>query len=178
MKKDLSSKSINSFENKTICGIYYLRDQTGEPCHRAHMPWFKSIPNLRITSYKLDILPDVISSGGILAQKSSFLKSAIMPQADIYIMESISCMPSVTFRKGVKIIINTDTFFKDLESYSGIKKKYADWLLNNVNGIISTSPMMKELAEKYTSVPNEVIYPFVDVKKFLKIKPRYNKHTI
>jgi len=182
MKKNSSSKAtdskINSFENKKICGIYYLRDQNGMPFHRAHMPWFDSIPNLKITSYKLDILPDAISSGGILAQKSSFLKSTIMPQADIYIMESISCIPSVIFKKGKKIIINTDTFFKDLENYSGIKKKYANWLLNKVDGIISTSPMMRELSRKYTDVPNEVIYPFVDVKKFLKIKPKYKKHTI
>lgn len=178
MKEKMKTKKLNYLASKTICGIYYLRDQNGMPFHRAHMPWFKSIPDLKIASYKLNVLPGIISSGGILAQKSSFLKSIAMPKADIYIMESISCIPSVIFRKGVKIIINTDTFFKDLENYSGIKKKYASWLLNNVDGIISTSPMMKKLAEKHTKVPNEVIYPYVDVRKFLKIKPKYKKHTI
>src|SRR3989344_1382722 len=142
-----------------ICGIYYLKDENGKPFHRAHQPWFNSIRDIEIKS----CLPDVFSSAfwtrGILGQLISFIRSVSIPKADAYLLESISCMPCVIFKPGRKIIINTDTFFYDFPRFSKIKRKYAEWLLKNVDGIISTSKMMKAYAEKYTKKPNEIVVP-------------------
>ena len=38
--------------------------------------------------------------------------------------------------------------------------------------------MMKELADKHVHVPNEVVLPFANSKKYLAAKPTYTKHFL
>ncbi len=153
-----------------ICGIYYLRDEEGNPFHPAHQPWIESIKKIKVKSCLPPFFSSTFWTKGVVGQIFSFIQSFNIPRADIYLIESISCMPCVIFKPGKKIIINTDTFFYDFPNFSYLKRKYAEWLLKNVDGIISTSSMMKDYAEKYTKKPNEVIIPFVNARKFLSAK--------
>jgi len=52
------------------------------------------------------------------------------------------------------------------------------WLVKHVDGIVSTSNMMRRISEKYTDVPHEVVYPFCDVKRFTKIRPQHKSIDI
>lgn len=155
-----------------------MKDEKNRPFHPAHQPWFNSIKQLKIKPYVPSFLTGNFRVSGIIGQIISLIQSFFIPRADLYILESISCMPCVIFKPGKKIIINTDTFFYDFHSFSGLKRKYVKWLVRNVDGIISTSQMMKEYAQKHTKAPNEVLIPFIDINKFLKVKPSNKKHSI
>jgi glycosyltransferase involved in cell wall biosynthesis len=154
------------------CAVYYRKDSDdGEPFHNAHRAWIKLIQPEAVTSF----IPDFISTKkfgtGLIGQMLSFMKGLVVPSAEAYILEGIASLPSVAFKKGKKIVINSDTFVRQLATMSGLRRTYALWLMNKADGFISTSDMMKDMTEEYSNKPNEVVYPGADLKAFEKIRP-------
>jgi len=107
-------------------------------------------------------------------QLFGFLYSFFIPSARTYLLTSTGCAISVIFKKkllGSKIIaINSDTFYRDLRAAKGIRKWYMLWLAKHIDGMVSSSYMMKRLARPFISCPHAVVYPFCDVKKFSKLR--------
>ena len=97
-----------------------------------------------------------------------------VPKADVYLITAPDCLASLAFRKkNFKVIlINDGPFFYILEREKNqFKRKYMLHLLNQVDGIISPTEMMKKQAEPFTKgIPNEVVPLFVDTNRYGKIK--------
>ena len=161
------------------CAIYYRRDvDDKEKFHPAHRRWIYSLKPTIITSFIPDFLDVSVFGKGMIGQLLSFLKGFFVPSADLYIMEGVACLPCTLLKKGKKIVINTDTFVKTLGSMKGLQKKYSLWLLNKVDGFVSTSEMMRDLSKKYCKKPNEVVYPMSHLEDFYKINPDLNSGNI
>lgn len=104
-----------------------------------------------------------------------------IPVADVYFLEGGSCLVTGVIKKaltGAKLVLrNGDPLFHVLPNLPTYKRKILEVLIRNIDGIISDSQLTRELAQKYTKVPNEVGYPYADVNKFLPIKPNLNSHN-
>ena len=148
----------------------------GKGAHPVHESWFseagveKSFPFAFFRSKKM-------VGAGVLNQFIGLLYSIFIPRADVYFLTGIGCAITAVPKKilfGSKIItINSDTFFTDLGKATGLKKAYMLWLLKYIDGMISTSHLMRKKAKRFIRVPHEVVYPFCDVKRFGKVKPDY-----
>ena len=146
--------------------------------HVIHQAWANAIES-RIVRY----LPRWML---LIARKSPLLQiiccaayAPFLPSADVYFLDGIAATPMLFFRKPKKVIcINSDTFFRDIEKKPGFLKKFYLFPLRRVDGFISTSNMMVKLASKYFSVPNEVVYPFVDMSQFGSISAPKDTHNI
>ena len=119
---------------------------------------------------------------GSLNQLFGLIYSFFIPTARTYILTSSGCMITVVLKKKIfksKVIsLNSDTFFRDLAKAKWFRRRYQLWLIKHIDGMISTSYMMKRLASKFIDVPHEVVYPFCDIKKFSRIKPNYSNVNI
>jgi glycosyltransferase involved in cell wall biosynthesis len=106
------------------------------------------------------------------------------PRADIYFLEGGDSLFIGVLRKkltGARLVLrNGDPFFYiyDQPDLPAWKRKIFGFLIDNVDGIISDSPLTKELAQKYTKVPNEIGYPYADVDRFLPLKPDLKSHNM
>jgi len=107
------------------CAIYYRKSDDRKPFHFAHREWLKAVKPLTTTSFIPDFLSQKIFGRGIVGQILSFIKGLFIPSADVYILEGIASLPCVAFRKGKRIVINSDIFVKQLHKTKGIKRRYS-----------------------------------------------------
>ena len=145
--------------------------------HPIHDAWIKEVSSRKIISY----IPNFLFFGAFglrrfpkLAQIASFLNCLFIPSSKIYLIEGPATVPCVYFKKGIVISINSDTFFYNMKHSSYLVRLYSKILLKRIDGFISTSEYMK----KQTNKPSEVVYPFVEFKNLLKIKPEFNNQNI
>lgn len=154
--------------------------------HPVHRAWAESIKPSYITTFipsKLYWLQELLERNRylykftfIINQPLAFLKSFYIPNADVYYISTPTCIPTI-FKKHAKVIsLNADPFFILCKRF--IVNKYCKMLLKKIDGMISVTHYMKSLAEKYLRVPHEVVYPFIDVKKFSKVEPDFNSFNI
>ncbi len=153
-----------------------------EKAHDVNEAWFAAIGIQKSYPFNIFTSRKLLSFLGPVNQLFGVINNLFLPKADLYLLTSLGCTISVVFKKKLfnrKIIsITSDTFFRDLDSANWLKKKYMLWLVKHIDAIIATSEMMKELACKYTSVPVQVVYPYCDTTKFLKIKPDYTSKNL
>jgi glycosyltransferase involved in cell wall biosynthesis len=106
------------------------------------------------------------------------------PRADVYFLEGGDSLMIGVIRKkltGARLVLrNGDPLFyicgqPDLPAW---KREMLKFLIKNIDGIISDSPLTKELAQKYVNVPNEIGYPFADVDRFQSVKPNLKSHNL
>lgn len=163
---------------KNIIGI---RSGLDKP-HKIHQIWFESIGIKKTYPFNMTSSRKILWTLRSLNQILGFTNSIFLPNAKYYLVESTGCVSAVILKKklfGSKIIaINSDTFYADLEKARGIKKTYMFWLAKHVDGLVSTSSMIKELANKFIDKPNKVVFPFLNVNKFKKINPDYKSNNI
>jgi glycosyltransferase involved in cell wall biosynthesis len=116
---------------------------------------------------------DILRTNPIALQTIAVLNSYRIPKADVYLIENASCIIPVLFRKKKKskvILINDDIFFYLIRDSKGLMRKIYLRLLKSINGIISSSEMIKKVSQEYTRVPNIVNYPFSETEKYSKYK--------
>lgn len=148
--------------------------------HRLHQAWLQSV-NAQMYFYipkifskkTIDGRPQTrpVFNHAIITQPLSTLRALTLPKANLYVIEGMSCLLPVLLGKprNAKIVmINTDPFFAMLNKSNYLMKKIYLWYLKHVDGIISTSSMIKKMAQKYTNVPNFVVYPFCNEKYYQK----------
>lgn len=139
-----------------------------ESPHYLHADWAKSINACfvhYINGYK----------GNLIFSQILALFNYSIPDADIYLVESIKCLLPAIKKKILSprikiIVINSDTFWYDYPKYNIIKKELCNIYLSFVDKFISTSEYVKGLAEKYTNIPHSICYPFVNYEKWSKVK--------
>ncbi len=143
--------------------------------HRVHRAWAESL-NAKFTPFAPI---NILKKNGLLLHLGALIKGIFLPRADTYLLESpmmvTALLPRLIFSKPKIIAINSDPFFLSLRNYRGITKKYFDWTLKFIDLIVSTSPMMRGLAEKYPRTPKKtkhaVVPIFIDSQKFARITP-------
>jgi len=149
--------------------------------HKVHKTWLNSFVKSKVSYTPLD-LRAISPKLGAFNQLFSLIGSLFFPKAEYYYLTSVGAAPATIFnrwRYGSKVIsINSDTFFYDIEIAGFLKKAYMKWVARHVDAIISTSSVMKNMSAKHTKVPNEIVYPFCEVKRFLKVKPDYKSQDI
>jgi len=137
--------------------------------HPVHLEWAKSVADEIILLKAFD--------SPILSTLSNFFVLPKIPKADVYLTENLlqATWLQITGRKrfyNSKVItINADPFF-----YNPSKIRLQ--LVKYVDGIISCSYYIQNLAKKFTKVPNEVVYPFANTEKFLPLNPDLDSHNI
>lgn len=137
--------------------------------HPLHLQWGKLVSNKQVSIVPKFFTPPM-KANTILTQISALFRSVIVPKADVYFIEGLVCLLPAAIRGGKKakiIMINSDTFFFNYSRSKGLSKWIYKKYLKRIDGIISTSELMKKEAQKYTKVPNEVVYPYV-AQKFFK----------
>ena len=105
-----------------------------------------------------------------------------VPAADIYFLEGGACLAVGVFKKmltGAKIVLrNGDPLFYTLRSLPPYKREVLKFMIRRVDGILSDSKLSKKMARLYTRVPNEVAYPYVNVGRFLPVKPNLRSFNL
>ena len=126
--------------------IYYRENEHG-PFHDIHRVWVDSIKTEKAKPFIPNFfLKRPFFWHPILSQVLSFVQGLFIPKADVYLCETMACVP-VTWRRSKKakvIVINSDTFFYDMDrgAFNITQRRmnvYRRWLLKKVTGIISTS---------------------------------------
>jgi glycosyltransferase involved in cell wall biosynthesis len=143
--------------------------------HYLHHQWVDSV-GAKSFYYSSPFAKDFINK-----QIDSFIVP--IPDADIYIVEGVMCLGPVIRKKmlGSKakvFCINSDTLFYDYPKYSWLKKEAISFYLGFIDCFISTSKYVKSLAEKVTKIPHVIAYPYVDYKKWSKVKTNLNNPDI
>jgi glycosyltransferase involved in cell wall biosynthesis len=150
--------------------------------HAANEAWFEAIGVSKSRPFNLTKSARILKSLGSYNQILALVHSLIMPRAKFYLLTSPGCTLAAVFKKKLfnsKIIsINSDTFFVDLLRTKGLRRKYMLWLIKHIDGIVSTSNFMKKIARQFTKVPNEVVYPYCDTQRFLKVSPKKQSQNI
>jgi len=98
----------------------------------------------------------------------SMINGFFIPKANVYVVETLACVPAVYFKKRKVIMMNDDIVFYLLQEKKGIYQKMMKFLLKRVDAIISSTKLVDNYAKKFTNVPSKIVYPFVDTKKFTK----------
>ncbi len=115
-----------------------------------------------------------------VTQFFSLIMALFTPRADTYFLEGFNCIIPAYLkkRKGTKIImINSDTTTLLAPQWKGLKGWFYRRMMPAVDGMISTSPYVKELADKEHRVPNQIVYPYVD-ERFFSLKAGKNNNFI
>lgn len=137
---------------------------------------FRYLPQSRLFDYQELRLPHV------LRPISDLIAQFRIPGADIYLLQSPRCLGIGVVKKkllGAKLVMmNGDQFFYNLPRMSKWKAKIFNSLIQNVDGIISYSQLAKDWAERYTQVPNELVYPYAEVEQFIRVEPNLNSHNL
>lgn len=105
----------------------------------------------------------------MLLQALAAIRSIAIPRADVYICENMACMLPAIIRKkkDSKIIVfNGDQFFLDYAKAKGLRKKYSDYFIRHVDGMVAISELYRDIAGKHIKVNQKMVYPYVDVKKY------------
>jgi len=150
--------------------------------HRIHESWANSVTSEHypfvwkwLFNFRATLKPGVKGIASKITAKLPFiiyplsiLRGLFLPKADVYLVESLSCVPAVYFRKGKVIMINDDIVFYLLQEKKGLYNLFMRFFLKRVDAIISSSQLVHNYAKKFTKVPNKVVYPFVDTKKYTK----------
>ncbi len=147
--------------------------------HPLHLQWGKLVSKEQISIVPKFFTPPM-KANTFLTQISAFFRSLIVPTADVYFIEGLVCLLPAAIRggKNAKIImINSDKFFFNYGRANLLSKWIYKKYLKRIDGIISTSELMKKEAQKYTGVPNAVVYPYVD-EKFFKFHANLNSKDI
>jgi glycosyltransferase involved in cell wall biosynthesis len=143
--------------------------------HRVHKTWAESA-HARFWSFA----PlKFFKKNGILLHLSAFFKGFFLPPADVYLLESpmmvTALLPRLLFGRKKIIAINSDPYFFSLRSYRGLIKRYFDWTLRFIDGIVSTSELMANAAKTYPRLPKRtqhaIVPIFIDTARFAKLKP-------
>ncbi|MBW2969197.1 glycosyltransferase [Candidatus Woesearchaeota archaeon] len=165
---------------KDIQGIHFGGEHKGTTIHKVHKYWLESISSRKSIPFIPKKIVFLRDWGPAVNQVVSLICSPFVPRAKLYILTGMGCAPSIFFKnkKSKIILINSDTFFRNYPNYSLLAKKWASCLLKRVDGIISTSKMMQELAQKHVTCPCEVVYPFCDVARFINVKSNLNSPNI
>jgi glycosyltransferase involved in cell wall biosynthesis len=156
-------------KNKNIVFVY-------DCPHYLHAAWAKSI-GAEFVNYAGGY------KGGLILSQLEALQTNI-PPADIYIVESAKCMLPVICNiinicPHAKVFcINSDTLFYDFPRYNWIIRRTILSYLGFVDYFISTSKYVKELAKQYITIPHIIVYPYVNFKKFSKVKIDLNSLDI
>lgn len=154
--------------------------------HRLHAAWAKTItdkfyPCVPDFIFNKKKIYDFVYKHTILNQLLCLLQSFFVPKADVYLIEGIkSALPAIINKKKYSkiILINSDTFFYNYKMANSVMQFIYGKYLNYVDAMFSTSHFMKNMANKYSSVPNIVVYPFVD-SKYLKVNANiYSKNIV
>ena len=162
---------------RNIIGVHY----GSKTAHPANEAWMRAV-GVRIFVPFNFFTSQFMYKLGSLNQLFGLVYSLFIPKADTYFLTSTGCAITVILKKklfGSKIVtINSDTFYRDLRNARGIRKLYMRWLAWHIDGMVSTSYMMKKLADPYIQSPHKMVYPYCDVKKFSKIKSKYQSADI
>ena len=155
--------------------------------HKVHNSWISAVsdnttsfipkPFYRLYDY-MQRKPFLCTLSPLIHQPLSFIKGLFMKPVEIYLIEGTEAMPALFFKKGKIVLINDGPFFPFFKEYKGLKKLYAKWIVKRIDGIISSTYMMRKYSEKYTKVPNEVVYLYVDVGKYGKVKPHLHSQDV
>lgn len=153
----------------------------GPAAHQVNEAWFRSVGVKKVYPFNFFTSRWMYRLHG-LNQIIGFIHSLFIPRANIYLLTSPGSAIAAIMKKkmfGAKIIsFNSDTFFTDLGKAKGLRKLYMNWIIKHLDGMISTSYLMKRLAEKYVAIPHEVVYPYCDVKKYVKVTSDYKSSNI
>ena len=147
--------------------------------HPIHKTVVKSVTN-EAYSYLPNLLLNRFKDKPPLAhQLLSLISNLEIPQADVYILEGMACLPAIlTKRKKAKIIsLNADNFFYKLLGYKGYKRSIYSWYASQIDGLLSISNYAKEFADKCLQVPNEVFSLGIK-EKFFSLKADLTQKTI
>jgi len=139
--------------------------------HRLHIEWGRLVADQNVAIIPR-FLPHRWRFIMPITQFFSLLSSLYTPTADTYFLEGFNCIiPAWMKKKGRSkiIMINSDTTFVVSKDWKGLKKWVFNKLLPSVDGMISTSTFIKDIADKTYKVPNYVVNPYVD-SKFFRIK--------
>lgn len=163
-----------------IQGIHFGGEHKGTTIHKVHKYWLESISSRKSIPFIPKKIVFLRDWGPVVNQLVSLICSPFVPRAKLYILTGMGCVPSILFKnkKSKIILINSDTFFRNYPAYSLLAKKWASCLLKRVDGIISTSKMMQELAQKHVTCPCEVVYPFCDIARFINVKSNLDSPNI
>ncbi len=154
-------------KNKKIIALGFSISGKG---HFIHREWFKAVDALVVPYVPQTLLP-FVKRFPLIGAVISLCHSFFLPKADVYILDGIGAVTSVLFKRGIVIAINSDPFFRNLPMMSFLKRKIVQLFIKRIDGYISTSTMMYDLAQHYTKKPNKIVYPFIDVKKYSALKP-------
>ena len=152
--------------------------------HPINEDWFSAIGIRKSYPFNIFSSKSFLKSYPLFNQLLGFFHSLFLPNAKNYILTSTGCMSSVILKKilfkSKVIVINSDTFYKDLKDITGFKKKYMLWLISFVDLMISTSNQMVSLSNPYLkeSIKNKVIYLYGDINKFSKVNGDLNSKDI
>jgi glycosyltransferase involved in cell wall biosynthesis len=143
----------------------------------VHRAWAEAA-KARFTAFVPFNFP-LFKKNGALLHLSALLKGLFLPRADVYLLESpmmvTALLPRLLFFRPKIIAINSDPFFFSARGYRRLVKKYFDWLLTKITGIVSTSELMANAAKTYKPLPRSVkhtIVPiFIDTQRFAPAAP-------
>lgn len=158
---------------KVVC-FHYIGDKS----HEVLGEWAKSVG--------AEIIPffpekySFLKGKGLLNQPLGLMHGLkyLNKDIDVFLHTGMASLITTAFLPSKNIVMNADQFFGFFDQYPWIKKKYLKFLLNEVDGFISLNYYMKDLAEKYTDIPNEVAYPYCDIDRFINIQPDLESDTI
>lgn len=157
--------------------------------HPIHKAWADSVTNIQVPfiskkifdiknlSKKSDKLAyklfNFLRKSPSILQPLSISQALRIPRADVYLLENPACLPPVLFRKKKNskiIMINDDIFFYLLRDSKGILRKIYQKYLRYIDGVISSSNMIRNVSREFINVPNLVNHAFVDTRKFSRFK--------
>lgn len=153
--------------------------------HRLHASWLKSAasqfyPCVPVFIFNKKKIYDFVYKHAVINQILCLAQALFIPAADIYVIEGLkTALPAILRKKKDAriILINSDTFFYNYKNANFIMQHIYRWYLDHIDGMISTSSFMKQMAEQYSAVPNVVVYPFVQ-KKYLDINADIQSNNI
>lgn len=145
--------------------------------HKVHRTWAEAVKATFTPFVPFNFF--LFKKNGALLHLSALLKGLFLPRADVYVLESpmmvTALLPRLLFFRPKVIAINSDPFFFSARGYRGLTKKYFDWLLTKITGIISTSEIMANAAKTYKPLPRRVSHAvapiFIDTQRFSKAAP-------
>ncbi len=109
-----------------------------------------------------------------IEQAFSLLRVPAVRKARVIVLEGADCLAPAAIGKqpgSAVIMINSDTFFYRFPSLGKKRQQLLLRMLSKVDLIVSTSPYMKQLAERVIGTPNIVATPYVNHEKFSSVEP-------
>ena len=147
--------------------------------HEIHKAWAETISR---NHYKFipKIFPNFLMRNAIISQVLALIKTFAIPKADIYLAEDLVCVLPAILKGGKSkiIVINSSPSFLRASKSRGLKKLIFKWYISKIDGIISTSELMKDIAIKTSNAPNKIIYPPLKKSRLLNINSDLSSNNI